>query len=59
MARSCPRLFLEHRWGDIDTHGFAILDQLRGILDSVQSLLMDRETLFAFLSQWGREADNR
>ncbi len=42
-------------WGDIDTHGFAILDQLRGQLDCVQSLLMDRETLFAFQSQWGRE----
>jgi hypothetical protein len=44
-----------HYWGDIDTHGFAILDQLRGQLDGVQSLLMDRETLFAFQSQWGRE----
>jgi hypothetical protein len=44
-----------HYWGDIDTHGFAILDQLRAQLDGVQSLLMDRETLFAFQSQWGRE----
>jgi len=44
-----------HYWGDIDTHGFAILDQLRVQLRGVQSFLMDRETLFAFQSQWGRE----
>jgi len=44
-----------HYWGDIDTHGFAILDQLRGQLSGVQSLLMDDETLFAFQAQWGRE----
>lgn len=42
-------------WGDIDTHGFAILDQLRGLLGDAQSLLMDRETLFEFQPQWGRE----
>jgi hypothetical protein len=44
-----------HYWGDIDTHGFAILDQLRGLLGDAQSLLMDRETLFEFQRQWGRE----
>ncbi|MHB8254999.1 MAG: DUF3322 domain-containing protein [Acidiferrobacter sp.] len=42
-------------WGDIDTHGFAILDQLRGEFDHVESFLMDRATLLAFPSQWGRE----
>jgi hypothetical protein len=42
-------------WGDIDTHGFAILDQLRASLPHAQSLLMDRGTLLAFESQWGRE----
>ncbi|MFP3563794.1 DUF3322 domain-containing protein [Paraburkholderia sp. SIMBA_030] len=42
-------------WGDIDTHGFAILDQLRGLLRHVESFLMDRETLLAFTSQWDRE----
>ncbi|MCK9396641.1 MAG: DUF3322 domain-containing protein, partial [Methylobacter sp.] len=31
-----------HYWGDIDTHGFAILDQLRSRFDHVQSFLMDR-----------------
>ncbi|MCC5951588.1 MAG: hypothetical protein JJU45_05780 [Acidimicrobiia bacterium] len=34
-------------WGDIDTHGFAILDRLRQRLPHVQSLLMDRATLLA------------
>lgn len=42
-------------WGDIDTHGFAILDQLRHQFDHVESFLMDRETLMAFESQWDRE----
>lgn len=32
-------------WGDIDTHGFAILDQLRASFAHVESLLMDRVTL--------------
>ncbi|MGE0860976.1 MAG: DUF3322 domain-containing protein, partial [Gammaproteobacteria bacterium] len=42
-----------HYWGDIDTHGFAILDQLRGHLSQVSSLLMDRETLLAHRPHWG------
>lgn len=44
-----------HYWGDIDTHGFAILDQLRDHLPHAQSLLMDRATLFAHRTQWGIE----
>lgn len=44
-----------HYWGDIDTHGFAILDQLRSQFDQVASFLMDRATLQAFESQWGEE----
>jgi hypothetical protein len=44
-----------HYWGDIDTHGFAILDQLRCHFDHVESFLMDRATLLAFESQWGEE----
>ncbi|GLC97448.1 hypothetical protein Tamer19_68570 [Cupriavidus sp. TA19] len=42
-------------WGDIDTHGFAILSQLRGVLEHAESILMDRETLMAFEGQWGVE----
>jgi hypothetical protein len=46
-----------HYWGDIDTHGFAILDQLRSRFDQVESFLMDRPTLMAHESLWGEEAD--
>ena len=46
-----------HYWGDIDTHGFAILDQLRGRLPAVRSFLMDRATLDAHQAQWGEEPD--
>ncbi|MDD5478309.1 DUF3322 domain-containing protein [Rhodoferax sp.] len=42
-------------WGDIDTHGFAILDQLRAQFPHAQSVLMDRPTLMAHQSQWGME----
>jgi len=44
-----------HYWGDIDTHGFAILDQLRGHFPNAASFLMDRETLLAHRSLWGEE----
>ena len=47
----CPM----HYWGDIDTHGFAILDQLRGHLDDVDSLLMDVRTFLRFKSLWVNE----
>ena len=42
-------------WGDIDTGGFAALDALRTRFENAQSLLMERETLLAFRSQWGKE----
>lgn len=45
-----------HYWGDIDTHGFAILDQLRNRFDHVQSILMDRATLMAHADFWGVES---
>lgn len=44
-----------HYWGDIDTHGFAILDQLRGYFPGAASFLMDRETLLAHRSHRGEE----
>lgn len=44
-----------HYWGDIDTHGFAILDQLRNQFAHVESLLMDRATLLKFEPHWGGE----
>ncbi len=42
-------------WGDIDTHGFAILSQLRGYFANVRSMLMDRQTLLDHNSLWGAE----
>lgn len=42
-------------WGDIDTHGFAILDQLRSRFPSTRSLLMDRETMLQHKAFWGKE----
>jgi hypothetical protein len=47
-----------HYWGDIDTHGFRILDRLRAIFPSVRSLLMDRETLLRHRALWVRESSS-
>lgn len=47
-------------WGDIDTHGFAILDRLRASLPGARSMLMDVATLHAHRTLWGQEdADKR
>lgn len=46
-----------HYWGDIDTHGFAILDQLRTRFTHAASFLMDRATLMAHQELWGEEPD--
>jgi len=42
-------------WGDIDTHGFAILDQLRTRLPQTESLLMDEKTLLDHKQFWEHE----
>jgi hypothetical protein len=44
-----------HYWGDLDTHGFAMLDKLRAAFPAARSLLMDRETLLEHRALWGRE----
>jgi hypothetical protein len=44
-----------HYWGDIDTHGVAILDQLRRQFGHASSFLMDRETLDAHAAHWDTE----
>jgi hypothetical protein len=49
--RHCKILY----WGDLDTHGFRILDQLRAVHPHVESVLMDEETLLAHRDAWGRE----
>ncbi len=42
-------------WGDIDSHGFAILNQLRGFFPHATSLLMNQETLMEHQALWGVE----
>jgi hypothetical protein len=42
-------------WGDLDTHGFAVLDQLRAHQPQARSLLMDLDTLMAHRPHWGEE----
>lgn len=42
-------------WGDLDTHGFHILDQLRSVHPGVASILMDEATLLAHRQSWGSE----
>jgi hypothetical protein len=42
-------------WGDIDTHGFAILNRVRRAFRHTRSILMDRATLLAHENQWVRE----
>ncbi len=42
-------------WGDIDTHGFAMLDRLRHHLPHARSLLMDEDILLAHRTLWGQE----
>lgn len=44
-----------HYWGDIDSHGFAMLSQLRGYFPLAASLLMDEATLLHCRPLWGEE----
>jgi hypothetical protein len=44
-------------WGDIDTHGFAILNRARTYLPSLETALMDRQTLFAHRDLWVQEKE--
>jgi hypothetical protein len=42
-------------WGDVDTHGFAILNRLRHHLPNARSMLMDRATLLSHREHWTTE----
>ncbi len=42
-------------WGDLDTHGFDILDRLRTRFPTTRSILMDEATLLAHRGQWVEE----
>ncbi|MBL4909662.1 MAG: hypothetical protein JKX78_06505 [Alteromonadaceae bacterium] len=46
-------------WGDIDTHGFAILSQARSYFPKIQSFLMDETTLLACKDFWGQESEDK
>jgi hypothetical protein len=49
--RECEVLY----WGDLDTHGFRILDELRAVHPHVVSVLMDEATLLEHRDAWGNE----
>ena len=44
-------------WGDLDTHGFAILNRARSYLPELKSVLMDEETLCSHQDLWVQEKD--
>ncbi len=44
-------------WGDIDTHGFAMLDRFRALFPNCVSLMMDRQTLVDHRAMWVTEAE--
>jgi hypothetical protein len=42
-------------WGDIDTHGFAILNRARAYMSGLRSILMDEQTLLSHRPFWVKE----
>lgn len=44
-------------WGDLDTHGFAILNRARSYLPELESILMDEATLRNHQDLWVEEKD--
>jgi hypothetical protein len=44
-------------WGDLDTHGFAILHRARSYLPGLQSMLMDQDTLLSHKALWVSEKE--
>jgi len=44
-------------WGDIDTHGFAILNRARTYLPSLETALMDEQILLAHRDLWVQEKE--
>ncbi len=43
-------------WGDLDTHGFAILHRARSYIPELQSVLMDEDTLLQHEALWVDES---
>ena len=48
-----------HYWGDIDTHGLAILSQFRGYFAHTKAMLMDQQTLLNSREHWGEEPPSK
>jgi hypothetical protein len=44
-------------WGDIDTHGFAILNRARSYLPCLETVLMDESTLLSHRDLWVEEKE--
>lgn len=44
-------------WGDLDTHGFAILQRARSYIPQLQSVLMDEDTLLRHQALWVDEKE--
>lgn len=44
-------------WGDLDTHGFAILHRARSYIPELQSVLMDEDTLLRHRALWVDEKE--
>ncbi|MDR0442036.1 MAG: DUF2220 family protein [Treponema sp.] len=44
-------------WGDIDTHGFGILNRARSYLPRLETVLMDEATLLSHRELWVEEKD--
>lgn len=44
-------------WGDIDTHGFAILNRARTYIPNLKTVLMDESTLMSHRDLWVEEKD--
>ncbi|HTD75553.1 MAG TPA: DUF3375 family protein [Steroidobacteraceae bacterium] len=57
LVRALPWLAKQplHYWGDLDTHGFAILSRLRQYFPHTRSFLMDRDTLVNHRDFWTEE----
>lgn len=44
-------------WGDLDTHGFAILNRARTYIPKLKTVLMDESTLMSHRDLWGEEKE--
>lgn len=49
--RDCDAVY----WGDIDTHGYAILNRARSLFPHLASVMMSKETLLAHQELWCEE----